>query len=149
MKYLKKFNEAKGMGVLYELKSRIDITILYELLDNYFGDEIDYEISYGVHDTVSSDGIQHYLAFGYMTKYAADVLQENTFLIDFSPNSPNHLLNSITPVVGDIEKQIAPFNDHLKHWNLKVVYSDYGLAESNYELFIGDINLDFDPKMTS
>ena len=161
MRYLKSFNslttenwEREPTWEKYkQLLSRFDSGELSQLIQYFFEDELDY-INCDVSPSKHSQGMDNSIHYNYLTPEASEYLINNSFMIDFYLDHNTTMGGqvfldrpSISPLVGKISTQTKLFNEHLKSYGLKVVFDEYGLGESTYEIFISDINLEFDPQM--
>jgi hypothetical protein len=156
MKHLKRFNEVSNYSsrfhgatedVFKRLLSRFDEGILNELIQNYFEDEFDY-LNCFVENSRTSEGMENSIHYGYITPKSAKYLMENSFMLDFCLDYPRFSnQRNITPILGKLKEQLEIFEQVIKSFDLKIAYDEYGLGESNYEVFISDINFQFDPQM--
>jgi len=146
MKHLRKFNE-NNESVYRQLLSRFDRGELHHLIEYYFDDEID-ELNCSIEDSHSSEGMDNSIQYKYLTEKSSEYLMDNTFMLDFYLDSENSWDRPrITTVLGKLTDQLELFDQNLKLFDLKVVFHEYGLGESTYEIFISDINFQFNPEM--
>ena len=88
--------------------------------------------------------MQNSLEYKYLTKELSEKLINNTFMIDFSLESIDFWAKKpITTVMNKLQNQMKLFDENLKQFGLKIAFHEYGLGESSYEVFISDINFEF------
>ena len=137
MKHLKRFNES--VNYYDKLRQSGDLSDIMHIIEN--SDIIDEfpELSIDFFDTSHSSCLDHALQYNYKTKEEVDYLKKNSFTVEIYQNVEDswnrEAIHYIEPKIWKIIKDI---NVMLSSIGYKIVYNDFGVADTSYELIITD-----------
>lgn len=136
MKHLKRFNES--VNYCHKLKQSGDLSdILYIIENSDIIDEFP-ELSIDFFDSKISECLDRAVVHDQMTKVEADYLKKNSITIEIYQDTDSWNKKVIHYIEPKIWKIIEDINVMLSSIGYKIVYNDFGVADTSYELIITD-----------
>ena len=136
MKHLKKFNES--VNYYDKLRQSGDLSDIMHIIEN--SDIIDEfpGLSIDFFDSKSSECLDRAVVHDQMTKVEADYLKRNSITIEIYQDEDSWDKKVIHYIEPKIWKIIEDINVMLSSIGYKIVYNDFGPADTSYELIITD-----------
>jgi len=136
MKHLKKFNES--VNYYDKLRQSGDLSDIMHIIEN--SDIIDEfpGLSIDFFDSKSSECLDRGVVHDQLTKVEADYLKKNSITIEIYQDEDSWDKKVIHYIEPKIWKIIEDINVMLSSIGYKIVYNDFGPADTSYELIITD-----------
>ena len=133
MKHLKRFNE--NVSYYNKLRDSGDLSDIIHIIEN--SDIIDEfpELSIDFFDTSHSSCLDHALQY---PQEEVDYLKKNSITIEIYQDTDSWDKKVIHYIEPKIWKIIEDINVMLSSIGYKIVYNDFGVADTSYELIITD-----------
>jgi hypothetical protein len=137
MKHLKRFNENTS-SYYDKLRDSGDLSEIMHIISN--SDIIDEfpELSIDFFDSSYSTCLDYGVVHDQMTKTEAEYLKKNSITIEIYQDSDSWDKKALHYIEPKIWKIIEDINVMLSSIGYKIVYNDFGEADTSYELIITD-----------